>query len=339
MPATWIGVDIGGANCKFATSAGEAWSRSFALWREPAELQHCLRHELAARLTSQPTAGIAVTMTGELADCFRTKRDGVLHILAAAEFAAGEVPLRIYLTDGRMVSTTEARSQPNLAAASNWHALARLVSQRVGSSHGLLIDIGTTTTDIIPFSTNQVLAQGKTDAERLSSGELVYTGIERTPLGMLLDEAYYRGQPCGIAREVFATTLDAYLWSGDIQPRPSDHSTADGRAATREFAFERLARMVAADRDSFQTSDADWMARQVRAKQVEQIEHGVQQVRSRFPGEFQRVVWSGQADFLAADLCSKSLGVAEWLYLSDRIGLATARCGPAYAVACLAAEA
>ena len=38
--------------------------------------------------TSAPAADrLAVTMTGELCDCFRTKAEGVLHILAAVDAA------------------------------------------------------------------------------------------------------------------------------------------------------------------------------------------------------------------------------------------------------------
>jgi len=81
MSADAIGLDIGGANLKAATSAGGALSRPFALWKHPDRLADELA-VIAAEL--RPTGPVAVTMTGELCDCFRTKRDGVRHILAAA---------------------------------------------------------------------------------------------------------------------------------------------------------------------------------------------------------------------------------------------------------------
>ena len=77
---SWLGLDIGGANLKAANAAGWAQSIPFALWRDPAGLAAAL-----AELIAQAPAAdrLAVTMTGELCDCFRTKAEGVRHILAA----------------------------------------------------------------------------------------------------------------------------------------------------------------------------------------------------------------------------------------------------------------
>src|SRR5262249_29461399 len=50
--------------------------------------------------------------------------------------------------------------------------------------------------------------------------------------------------------EFFATTLDVYLILGEVAERPDDRGTADGRPATREWARDRLARMLCADRET-----------------------------------------------------------------------------------------
>src|SRR5438477_527135 len=96
----WLGLDVGGANLKLADGHGWAVSRPFLLWREPERLAAAI-----ARLLAEATsaAGLVVTMTGELADCFATKREGVHAILEAVQ-AAAEVrglcgdAVRIYLT-------------------------------------------------------------------------------------------------------------------------------------------------------------------------------------------------------------------------------------------------
>src|SRR3990172_4014916 len=103
---TWLGLDIGGANLKAADGRGWAHSVPFALWRDPDGLAGALS-ELAA--TAPGSERWAVTMTGELCDCFRTKADGVRHILAAVEMAAGPRDVVVYLVDGRLVSVDEAR--------------------------------------------------------------------------------------------------------------------------------------------------------------------------------------------------------------------------------------
>ena len=150
----------------------------------------------------------------------------------------------------------EARRQPHLAAAANWLALANLAARSIPESRGLLIDIGSTTTDLIPLDRGGVAARGRSDTERLQTGELVYAGVRRTPVCALATELPFRGIATGLAAEIFASTLDVYLTLGDIAANPSDLSTADGRPATVEAARDRLARMVGADRDGFSQEDA-----------------------------------------------------------------------------------
>ena len=84
---TFLGLDIGGANLKAAQAGGPAWSIPFELWKRPADLAGALR-ELLATLPAYQR--LAVTMTGELCDCFESKRQGVQFILGAvAGLAAG----------------------------------------------------------------------------------------------------------------------------------------------------------------------------------------------------------------------------------------------------------
>ena len=89
---TCLGLDIGGANLKAADGRGWAKSVSFPLWRDP----HGLAGALDALVQNAPVSErLAVTMTGELCDCFSSKIEGVRHILAAVDqLAAGGRKLR-----------------------------------------------------------------------------------------------------------------------------------------------------------------------------------------------------------------------------------------------------
>src|SRR5207302_599708 len=113
---------------------------------------------------------LAVTMTGELADCFVTKSEGVKFILSALTEAAAGRHTRVYMTSGMLVSPAVALRQPLLAAASNWHALARFAGRFAPKGAGLLIDVGTTTTDIIPLIDGAPVTMDHTDPKRLLSG-------------------------------------------------------------------------------------------------------------------------------------------------------------------------
>ncbi len=190
----WLALDIGGANLKAADGLGWTASRYFPLWRQPAELPAAI----AALLRDAPHGGradgIAVTMTGELADCFATKRQGVACIVDAAEQAAAGRTVRIYTTAGDWVTPDEARQQPLQAAAANWHALARFAARFVRADTGLLIDIGSTTTDIVPLRDAVPAPAARTDTERLACGELVYTGVLRSPVCAVVQSLPWRAQ-------------------------------------------------------------------------------------------------------------------------------------------------
>jgi probable H4MPT-linked C1 transfer pathway protein len=199
-------------------------------------------------------------MTAELCDCYPTKAGGVEAVLAAVTATYSEEQVAVWGTDGQFHDIPAIRGNPLLAAAANWLALATLAARLLPQGPGLLVDIGSTTTDLIPLRDGQPVPAGRTDTDRLRSGELVYAGVVRTPVCALATELPFRGARTGLAAELFASTLDIYLTLGELEPDPFDDSTADGRPRTVEAARDRLARMVGADRDGFSTDDARELA-------------------------------------------------------------------------------
>src|SRR5205085_11613866 len=130
---------------------------------------------------------------------------------------------------------------------SNWAATASLVASLFGNA--ILVDVGTTTTDIIPISAGRVAAIGRTDPERLLSGELLYLGAVRTPVEAIVHRVPLHDGLAGVSAESFALAGDIHVWRGDLTSEGYTTSTPDGRPATREFAGERIARIVCADRE------------------------------------------------------------------------------------------
>jgi hypothetical protein len=326
-----LGLDIGGTNLKGATTDGWCASSPFPLWRQPERLAEAL----AALITSAPQhQAIALAMTGELADCFRTKADGVRHICRAAEAASGSRPLLVYLVAGRLATASQACELPRLAAAANWHALANFVGRKYQIDAGLLVDLGSTTCDLIPLVARQPAARGHNDTERLLAGELVYTGVVRSPVCGVVDILPYRGMPCPTAREFFATTRDVYLLLDQLPEDAADRDTADGRPATREFARERLARCVCADRETFDEADAIAAARAIRAAQSRQIAAAAARVTSTMVRQPDTLVLCGQGEFLLGEVFAGQAG--RIIRLSEELGPELSRCATAYAVAALA---
>lgn len=329
----WLGLDVGGANLKLASADGSlARSVAFPLWRQREELPRALGELLGG--APEP---LALSMTGELADCYTTKAEGVRDILGAAARAVGDRRLVVYTLYGALVGPDHAQQTPLDAASSNWHALASWAA-RWASGPTLLIDIGSTTTDLIPIVEGRLAARGRNDPERLVANELVYTGVSRSPVCALARTLPWRGGACPTAQELFATTRDAYLLRGDLAEDADDTATADGRPATREAARDRLARQICADRTLFDEADAQAAALEIEQAQLARLGIAARNVVSRLPGPLETVILSGEGEFLARRLLTAMRISPRVVSLGEQLGPALSRVAPAYALAVLAAE-
>lgn len=327
-----LGLDIGGANLKAATDDGRAAAAAFPLWKSPERLADALAELIAP---FGPCAQFAVTMTGELADCFATKSEGVASILDAVEQVAGDRPILVWTTDGKFVLPQEAVTNWKSVAAANWHALAAWAGREFApQGSGLLIDIGSTTTDVIPLCDGVPCPRGRTDLDRLMSGELLYTGVRRTPVCAVTQSVTLRGQPCFVAAELFATMLDVYLIMSLIPPDENDRDTADGRPATLACAENRLAHMLCCDRTELSTEELWTIADEIAARQRRLIGQAVEHILARKT----TVIVSGSGTFLAREVLEE-IGItteSNRIELAQRLSPDLGEAACAYAVAQLA---
>ncbi|TWT97477.1 Hydantoinase/oxoprolinase [Neorhodopirellula pilleata] len=235
------------------------------MWKRHAELAKVLADDIA---TLGTFAALAVTMTGELADCYNSRRDGVAAIVTSVEQAASSLEITsvgFYGTDGRFHDAHQATQNWSRVAASNWHALAQWVADEVAPD-GLLIDIGSTTTDIVLIRDRKIQTQARTDMERLADDSLVYVGCRRTPVCALVGSLSFRGQSIAVMNELFATIDDARLCLGQQAEDPGDRETADGKPRDRPHAVARLARMIGLDGDEVNEAEVRaWSSQIVRS--------------------------------------------------------------------------
>jgi probable H4MPT-linked C1 transfer pathway protein len=332
MRAT-LGWDIGGVNTKVARVTGgtvlAVGSRPLELQHDPGALVQVLR-ELAAETGGSGDDTHALTMTAELSQMFRTKRDGVQFVLDAVVATFPGARIFVYAVDGRFLTVAEAREAPLLVAAANWGATARIVAQSLPDA--LLVDIGTTSTDIIPIVDGEVAALGWTDPDRLASGELVYTGAVRTPVEAMAASVSLEGREVGLSAEGFALSGDVHVWRGDLEPADYSAPTPDRRPATREFAGERLARAICADREMVNEAGVTAIADALAAAQIERIGAAITTVRARHHGLHTAVV-TGLGAFIA-DRAARQAGL-DVVSLASALGDDAARCAPAASVALL----
>jgi probable H4MPT-linked C1 transfer pathway protein len=297
---TTLAVDVGGANTKAAWFDGttvRTVSRPFEVWRDRDALSTVLREVAAGRADA-----VAITMTAELSDAFRTKREGVAFVLDAAQAALGDRTLSVLTTAGELVSVEAARARPWDVAAANWVATALAVAEV--HPDALLIDVGSTTADIVPIEGGRVAATGHDDLERLLAGELVYTGVLRTNLAAIAPRVPVRGGWCPVSSEYFAISADVHLLLGRLAPEAYDCPTPDGRPATVEFARERIARLVCSDVEQLGDHEVEAIAAFLYDEQLRQIEDAARRVQRPLPEEAP-VVAVGSGAYLGREVAAR----------------------------------
>jgi len=328
-----IGWDIGGVNTKVAVVdrgvVARAHAEPYEIQRAPEQLPELLR-SLCLRLEASADLPHAITMTAELSQLFRTKRDGVAFVVDAFARAFPHSPLHLYAVGGRFLTPEEARAEPLAVAASNWFAAASIVAARWPDA--IFVDVGSTTTDIIPIASGAVVALGKTDPERLAAGELLYLGALRTPVEAIVTEVPLGTGAAGVSAEAFALAGDVHLWRGDLRPEDYTVPTPDSRPLAREFLHERLARVVCGDRELLGRAEIDRMAEFIAATQTNRVAATIARVSDRHP-QSTIVVAAGLGDFIAVRAAAQ-LGM-ETILLADALGADAARVAPAAAVGVL----
>jgi probable H4MPT-linked C1 transfer pathway protein len=321
-----LGLDIGGANIKAATADGTFTEACyFPLWNQSHRLSEVLRDIIS----HVETDFLAVTMTGELADCFESKQQGVQFISnAVVEAATNSGNIYVYRTDGNWIPPTKCADQWSSVAASNWQALATIAAASDPKHPSILLDIGSTTVDIIPLNSGTFVPNNLSDVDRLQSGQLLYWGIQRTPICALMDIAELDDRMIPLAREMFATTQDVFLMTGDTVEDGDCHDTTDGKPATRQYAHARLARSVCECPTQFSNRDASNFAQQIKAQLVTLLNDALKQVIKGMQNPPEQIILTGHGSFLTDY-------IALQLPIINLLSRDLSRVAPAYAVALL----
>ncbi|ODS38005.1 MAG: hypothetical protein A7316_08725 [Candidatus Altiarchaeales archaeon WOR_SM1_86-2] len=320
-----LSFDIGGANTKFAVVSGEEVlernSIYFPFWKRKNKFGDLLV-DIIKKIEIDDIDAIGITMTAELSDAFQTKSEGVNFILKVLKNVLSKYNKEVYVlsNDLRLLSIEEAKQNPYKAASANYLAVPWYVSREI--KNGILIDVGSTTTDIIPIRDGRIAARGKTDLERLQTGELIYTGILRTNVAAIVNSVPVNGKSTRVSSEYFSTTADVYSILGDIENNEYQCSTADGRGKSRNECMARLARVVCADTDMLSEKDITGIAKYIKERQIVQISDGIKQVMDAadFRGEV-KIFVTGAGSFLAKTAAEQIGAVAVGIDINPSIAL------------------
>ena len=244
-----VGWDIGGAHLKAVLLADcgevlQALQLPCPLWRGLDQLETAIAHTLNAFKIEASGACHVVTMTGELVDLFANRHEGVMAISTLATKLLGKDTL-FYAANAGFVTLERVSALTPYIASTNWHASASALAMHLNDA--LLLDIGSTTTDIIAIEAGKLVESGLSDAARMQADTLVYTGVIRTPVMALAQKLPVDNVETNVAAEYFATMADVYRLTGELLPEQDMADTADGKGKTARESARRLARMVGHD--------------------------------------------------------------------------------------------
>ncbi|MCP8309621.1 MAG: H4MPT-linked C1 transfer pathway protein [archaeon] len=282
-----IGWDIGGANIKatlIEIKDEKAFriktiTHYFPIWVEGKESLPAILNKLKKEMAEDSFIdAIGLTMTAELSDVYGTKKEGVNHVLDCINEVFPKGQIFVLDVNARLKTVEEARENHLKVAGANWAGTAWMVSKWVKDC--ILLDVGSTTTDIIPIIKGRMMARGKTDLERLANGELIYTGALRTNVATVVEAVPVKGIMTRVSSEFFALSSDMHLILGNISQDEYTSETADKRGKTRKEALSRLARVVCADTDMLKEDEIVSIANYVYRKQLDKISDGLIQVYS-----------------------------------------------------------
>lgn len=304
-----IGWDIGGAHLKavLLNTQGDFISSvqlACPLWRGLNYLETAINDALQAFKIEASSAAHAITMTGELVDLFANRHEGVCKIALFCQQKLGcheklgnqarpacaenlDEHVMFYAANSGFVALQQVPHFTENIASTNWHASASLLAMQVKDA--LLIDIGSTTTDIIAIISGKVQADALSDAARLSKDTLVYTGVVRTPIMALAQKLPFENSEINVAAEYFATMADVYRLTDELNAQFDLAETADGKGKSQLESARRLARMVGQDVHDLNVNNLDrlddmqnqslkkWknLALECRALQITQIKTAV----------------------------------------------------------------
>lgn len=293
-----IGFDIGGANTDLAIIDFDEYGEIkdiisdfsyLPMWYKSNELSQTLLKLIRDNNNGggdelSDIDAIGICMTAELVDTYETKVQGVLEIAKDVFDTFTKkynIPVSFVSLNG-MIDYETLKSNPLSVAAANWVATSEIAKKI--SSNCIMIDTGSTTTDIIPIKNGKECSIGRTDFERLQTSELVYTGTLRTNLASIYrpnNKISFNGKNYRIGSELFAITADVFNVLDKIDKSDYNCETPDGGNKSKEDSMRRIARVFCVDLDILNKDEIVEIANEFYKNQVFEISEGITEIASR----------------------------------------------------------
>ena len=241
----YLGWDIGGANTKVCVFDQNfiiinLHTKNIKVWDNFSDIK--LFFKYISNIYKNYEIYNFITITAESCDNFTDRKHGMTNILEnCSNHIVGN---KLYYTNtNKFVDYNSAINKTEKLFSTNWMLTSKFLNSK--KNIDLIIDIGSTTTDII-FKDMRI-GSNINDYMRLVNKTLLYQGVVRTPLSMMTDNVLFKGNNISLVNEVFATTGDIFNLHGDIDFSKLDYLGADNLQFTKVNSFTRLARIIGLD--------------------------------------------------------------------------------------------
>jgi probable H4MPT-linked C1 transfer pathway protein len=282
-----LGLDIGGANTKVALIRYKdkkiinsySYIEYFPFWEQSInKIPDMLRRVIQKifeknNFNKEMIDYIAITITAELSDAFKTKREGISVILNALTKIFDKEKLKFISNKSIFIDYNTAKSDYSSIAGANWASTALFLGKFL--SQCILIDAGSTTIDVIPILNSIPVTQGKNDISRLMNHELIYTGGLRATIPSITHHVPYKNKSIRISFEKFALISDVHRILNNITEEEYINDTADNRSKSLKDCYARLSRIICMDRETISKEDLDIIANFIYQKQLDIIKREI----------------------------------------------------------------
>ncbi len=282
-----VGIDIGGVFVKSATVeySGDEGTllkterNPFNFRLNNHNLNEALTEELYLHADPKDIDAVVITITAETVGIFRTLEEGVVTISEICSRTYKDIPHGFIAVDGKVHTIEDVLKAPLDFASANWIATSYLASRFI--KDGFFIDVGSTSSDIIPIVNGEVCPEGKIDMYRLHTGELIYAGILRTYIQCLVGKLPFRNGWIGLSSELRCFTAHIYVYLGLIKEITMLHPFSGKQInINRSEAKEAICRSVCSDSTILSDEEVYAMAKYIHEQQISMIVESIKSIKA-----------------------------------------------------------
>ena len=295
----FIGWDIGGANtkvCIFDESLNiiEVKSKNINLWENFEELNYYFQ-EISKPYINYDVQNF-ITITAESCDNFNNRHTGIYSILENCNLNMYGKKL-YYSNIDKYLIYDDALKNPDSLFSTNWMLTLKYLNKI--KNVDLIVDIGSTTTDII--YKHMSITENIDDHKRLVNNSLLYAGVIRTPLPMIVNNVNFLSNEVPLINEVFSTTGDIFNITNDIDFNQLDYIGADNLNYTKKNSFVRIARSLGLDYDNSMKSEIIKVSSTIKNNFIDIIYEKIKLIFKGYKAEL-KLSSIGEGSFLIEEL-------------------------------------